>query len=43
MFEFLRVQYQLGRLNNIQLAKYVKAGCITEEEYKQICEKQKGK
>ncbi len=39
MFEFLRVQYELGRLNDAQLAKYVQAGCITADEYKQICGK----
>ncbi len=37
MFEFLRVQYKLGRLNDRQLVRYVQAGCITEDEYKQIC------
>lgn len=36
MFEFLQVQYKLGRLNDAQLARYVTAGCITAEEYKQI-------
>ena len=40
MFEFLRVQYELGRLNDAQLAKYVQAGCITAAEYKQICGKE---
>ncbi len=40
MFEFLHVQYQLGRLNDSQLARYVQAGCITEDEYKQICGKE---
>lgn len=39
MFEFLRVQYELGRLDDAQLAQYVQAGCITPEEYKQICGK----
>ncbi len=39
MFEFLRVQYELGRLDDTQLARYVKAGCITAAEYKQICGK----
>lgn len=36
MFEFLRVQYELGRLNDAKLARYVQAGCITAEQYKQI-------
>ena len=40
MFEFLRVQYQLGRLNDTQLVRYVQAGCITAAEYKQICGKE---
>ena len=39
MFEFLRVQYELGRLDDAQLARYVQAGCITAAEYKQICGK----
>ncbi len=37
MFEFLRVQYELHRLDDVSLAKYVQAGCITAAEYKQIC------
>lgn len=40
MFEFLRVQYELGRLNDMQLAQYVKASCITAAEYQQICGKE---
>ncbi len=40
MFEFLRVQYELGRLDDMQLARYVQAGCITAAEYKQICGKE---
>lgn len=36
MFEFLRVQFALHRLNDVQLARYVQAGCITAEQYKQI-------
>ncbi len=40
MFEFLRVQYELGRLNDAKLVKYVQVGCITAAQYKQICGKE---
>lgn len=40
MFEFLRVQYALGRLSDAQLTRYVQAGCITSEEYRQIITKE---
>lgn len=39
MFEFLHIQYKLNRLDEIQLARYVKAGCINAAEYQQICGK----
>lgn len=36
MFEFLQVQYKLGRLNDAQLSQYVAVGCISEESYQKI-------
>lgn len=36
MFEFLRMQYRLGRLNAAGLMRYVSAGWLTEEQRRQI-------
>lgn len=36
MFDFLQVQYKLGRLNDVQLLQYVAAGCISEASYQEI-------
>lgn len=36
MFEFLRVQYRLNRLDDAGLYRYVQAGCISEEQCRKI-------
>lgn len=36
MFEFLRMQYRLGRLDAAGLAKYLAAGRLTEAQYIKI-------
>ncbi len=38
MFEFLRCQYKMKRLDEAALERYVLAGCITREEKRQIVE-----
>ena len=42
MFEFLRMQYRLGRLSAAGLAKYLAAGRLTEAQYRQIAGPQPG-
>ena len=38
MFEFLRCQYRMKRLDDAVLDRYVTAGCITEQEKQCIIE-----
>lgn len=38
MFEFLRVQFQLGRLNETSLHRYVEKGWISERQFHMIVE-----
>lgn len=42
MFEFLRMQYRLGRLDAAGLAKYLAAGRLTAAQYRQIAGPQPG-
>lgn len=38
MFEFLRCQYRMKRLDDAALDRYVAAGCISKEEKQRIIE-----
>ena len=40
MFEFLRIQYRLGALDDAGLARYAKAGWITADQYRRITGKE---
>lgn len=42
MFEFLRMQYRLGRLDAAGLARYLAAGRLTDAQYRQIAGPQPG-
>lgn len=36
MFEFLKLQYEMGRINSENLKQYVDVGCISQNQYEEI-------